>query len=205
MEFKSYDHTEIPNEPGIYAFRAVIATPACVGLIGNSGFDVDSLSTARKKILERLLEIDHWLSERQMTGKAMEHEKAQHLAKILHLQIEEKITLEEKELSKRLDKVDDQNIFQLVKLLNLVTLALPPLYVGITVDQTLSARYKQHRLDFETKRAGSFGGRITQTGIRWTDLDFSAICLSTSMMDSNNMRFAEYILHSLGKPLYSHS
>ena len=135
----------------------------------------------------------------------MEHDKAQHLAKVFHLQIKEKITLEAEELSKRLDGINDQNIFQLVKLLNLVTLVLPPLYVGITVDQTLSTRYKQHRFDFETNRAGSFGGRITQTGIRWTDLDFSAICLPTSMMDSKNMRLAEYILHSLGKPLFSQS
>lgn len=203
--FKSYDHTEIPDEPGIYAFRAKIVTPASVGLIGNSGFDIDSLLTARKMILKRLLMVDRLLSSREMTGEATERDKSPYLAKILHLEIEEKITLDADDLSMRLDKFEDMNVFQLVKPLNLTTLALPPLYVGITVDQTLSTRYKQHQSDFDANQKRRFGGRVSQAGIRWSDLDFSAICLPTSMMDRNSMEFTEYILHALGKPLFSYS
>ena len=154
-------------------------------------------------ILKRLLMVDRLLSSREMTGEATERDKSPYLAKILHLEIEVKITLDADDLSMRLDKFEDMNVFQLMKLLNLTTLALPPLYVGITVDQTLSTRYKQHQSDFDANQKSALAVVFLKMVFVGQISIFSAICLPTSMIDRNSMEFAEYILHAFGKPLFS--
>ncbi len=201
--FTSYELTDIPNDPGIYSFRTKIVSLESVGLIGNSNFNDESLLRAKEKVRERLINIDNLYASRRLIGKAQEPSKTSHLAKTLLLEIDEDSSLVSDDLNKKLSNVTD--IYKLVKLLNILTLALPPLYVGITVDQTLAARYIQHQRDFDAKSKGCFGGRVAQSGIRWTDLDFSAIRLPTSIIDRSCMEFAEYILHALNKPLFSNS
>ena len=202
-DFVSYIEDDIPFSPGIYAFRVKIVTPLRVGLIGNSNFDPKSLELAREKIINRLEMVDNLLVMRKMKGLAREKNKALHLSKSLKVKISESIAVEKQTLEKRLS--ENLDTYKLLQLLELVTLALPPLYVGITVDQTLSARYQQHRRDFESSRSQSFGGRISALGIRWSDLNFSAVSLSPKFVDKDLLEFAEYVLHALGKPIFSQS
>ena len=166
--FTSYESSDIPNDPGIYSFRTKIVSPESVGLIGNSNFNVESLLRAKEKVRERLINIDNLYATRRLIGKAQEPSKTSHLAKTLLLEIDEDTSLESDDLNKKLSNVTD--IYKLVKLLNILTLALPPLYVGITVDQTLAARYIQHQRDFDAKSKGclvdvllnpAFVGRIS--------------------------------------------
>jgi hypothetical protein len=201
--FESFNQPDIPDSPGIYAFRAQILSPEQVGLIGNTNFDSDTLKNARTKLTARILTLDKLLSRRQYRGSIKELDKAHHLSHTLAADISELPTLNPSRIEARVHRIQD--IVKLVRLLNAVTLALPPLYIGITIDQTLNARYRQHQSDYETNKLNCFGGRVLECGLTWGDLDYSALKLPTSLVDNECMVFAEHILHALGKPIFSNS
>lgn len=198
--FAQYRSETLPDDPGVYAFRASIVSFEHIGLRGR-GHSTGAINRAKQKLVARLGFFDEIFAGRVLNGSLVEENNPATIGVCYDATLSQSQSLDLSRISERVEAIDD---FQkLVQLLNMLTLALPPLYIGITVDQTLKQRYRQHRRDFETKRQGCFGGRVAAVGLAWDDLDFSAITLPTGLAERQIVEFAESMLHAFTKPLFS--
>jgi len=198
---KTYQEDEIPVEPGLYSFHLNMITMDKVGLIGNSNFNKEKLQVAKINLLNRLDRIDKILNSRLFSGKLVEKEKNYYNSVSYGLSATSNHGLIMDQLKLKIEAAED--IVRVVKLLNRMCIILPPLYVGITINQTLKKRYNQHKSNFFKNKNGSFGGRIAEANIRWDELIFSAVEIPTRLIDKEMLELCEDILHGLSKPIYS--
>ena len=77
------------------------------------------------------------------------------------------------------------------------------MYVGIALDQTLKNRYNQHWNAFLNKKEGCLGGRISDSGLIWDDISYSAIEIPTGIIQKEMISICEDILQGFSKPLFS--
>lgn len=78
---------------------------------------------------------------------------------------------------------------------------LPSIYIGIAKNQTIAQRLEQHRNNFESKKKGTFGGRVAKYVKDWSYLEFNSIDIIPG--NNNDLEVVEKIIHRLTKPVYS--
>lgn len=83
---------------------------------------------------------------------------------------------------------------------------IPPLYVGITEDQTLRARLEQHQYNMENvtkESARTLGTRLRAYGLAWSDISVSWIAAG-DRQELQALRPLERLLHAITLPVLSH-
>jgi hypothetical protein len=78
-----------------------------------------------------------------------------------------------------------------------------PLYCGMTINQGLKSRWGQHKQDFETERVGTFGGRLREVNLDWTDLIFGCVPMTLPGENRESIRKLERHLMFLCEPTLS--
>ncbi|WP_175718790.1 hypothetical protein [Burkholderia anthina] len=103
-----------------------------------------------------------------------------------------------------LDDLSNEELDYLLILGKRATFFAQPLYVGITVEQTLQQRYSQHYRDFNNSdELNVFGTRLRKSGIRWEDILFTCADLPLANVSSSGLLFLETQIHAMHPPLFS--
>ncbi|MBL7252030.1 hypothetical protein [Alloalcanivorax marinus] len=198
---KLYGSPEIPESAGLYCFRLCLANPEVMGLIGPSHLrPADGQARLRARLLDRLNLADEVLSSRVLQGNLSE-DKGTHPATRFSVSAEQVQSLNLAAIREDLAAIGDPEA--LVHILERVSLALPPIYVGVTRDQTLRMRYEQHWHNYRSPVPGTFGARLRKLRLSWNDVTFHAIELPTALVSDRNIKLCEDLLLSLSKPVLS--
>jgi len=91
-----------------------------------------------------------------------------------------------------------EDIPHFVSNVELLCTALPPIYVGVTIDQTLQQRYSQHKRNHANQVSGTFGQRLARLGFEWSDVVFS--CAPQPGVSDAAIRAIESYLQFFARP-----
>jgi hypothetical protein len=106
-------------------------------------------------------------------------------------------------------------LLMLARGLSKCTLFSPPLYVGITIDQTFATRFEQHRQKYNRLKAnrpsvtigdmfapgGTFPDKLVRRQIEFRDLLFACVALEDDELQ--HARTIEKLLHMIANPSLS--
>lgn len=169
-EVDEFQLSRLPPSGGIYAFHIRLIRRATVGLLIPDASKED-LRRARNKLLlllDRLVELEARL---HFSGEIHEIGHYEHHGRRVELKGSVTVTDYLKRVINRLPWAD---VPQFIRVLESVPTFLPPLYIGIALDQTLQSRYEQHKRAFSAGPSDdTFGGRVAASGLAWNDLIFS--------------------------------
>lgn len=165
--------SRIPRAQGLYAFYLDLVSPGKLGLNGRGPWSRQQLERAKDVLLLRVKKQIALLRSVRLSGEVRELEKRDHLA------LRVKILGEETWATSLLEELQALPV-TLVKdyagLLRQSAIMIQPVYVGITKEQSLYERYRQHRRDHLVSTDQSkFGVRLRNAGIDWDDLVFACI------------------------------
>ncbi len=163
---------DIPKSPGVYAYYLSFISRRSLGLFQGASF-TDSEIKSAKSILERkFLKFLTLRKERRYQGKVRDTSRYSHLSPSYEVELEE--TFSDAPLQSLL-AMNNEFFLSAIDMIEGTLLLQPPVYVGISVDQTLRDRCLQHRKDFENSVDGAgFGARLKRMGFEWTDLVYVA-------------------------------
>ena len=104
-------------------------------------------------------------------------------------------------LRDEVESLDLNEIRSFAELLKATVLCTQPIYVGMTFEQTLHARFNQHRQNYNsTGNTGTFGERLRNLNIAWDDVIFACSNLATVITDRKVISLVEKHLHSAAVP-----
>jgi hypothetical protein len=199
--YKNSEERLIPKGQGIYAFFLDLMSPAKIGLVGQSGFTEAQLTTARDSLHRRVEKALRIYRSSQLEGEIRELKKGTHFAKFFRMQAEEMAPLR---VLEDLAGMRPQQLMSYLMVARFTTLFAPPIYVGITREQTLQERYRQHKYNFDSQeQKGSFGARLRESGFDWDDIVFACIEFSQGEDDSTVLRILERHLQAISNPMLS--
>ncbi|HBP1527448.1 hypothetical protein [Pseudomonas aeruginosa] len=185
---------ELPSEAGVYGFFILLASRQRVGLLGGEPYSSDVLLNAKGNLERRLVKIQKLISSRVLDGMVREQNKSQDASDFYE------VLLSQKSASNIVSAMDGAKIDSLPKVVDALekaSLMASPIYCGMTSEQTLEQRYKQHKANFYGRSDREvFGARLLRSGLSWDDLIFGCIPLSTGRLD---IRSIERLMHILLK------
>ncbi|MAY03703.1 MAG: hypothetical protein CMQ38_12090 [Gammaproteobacteria bacterium] len=202
IQLEKPDINSLPESPGLYTFHLKIADLAILGLRGNADFTNGEINNAKLKLLKRINRLKKIYEVKNYKGKLSVGD-GDRVSEKYKLEAKTEISLKFEFLKNRLEFIDD--ISNLVKILNSLNFLMPPLYVGITVNQGLKTRYWQHKRNYEKNESGTFGSRLKSDGLLWSDLEFHTVIIPSSIMEKSTVQFCESLIHAFGRPIYSYS
>lgn len=203
FKFVQYESEDVPNKPGVYAFALEPISLANFGLVGAGPFELERLEKVKKRLVEKLLSWEELLSSREFVGRVVEPSKDNTNSMILNIQAAMQTSLRPQKLLDSIDSVSDP--VKLMRLLEVISVAMPPLYVGVAIDQTLKQRYEQHWNNYLSKRSGCFGGRLREMRVEWSELSYYAVEIPTGFIEKNAINLCEEIVQALSKPILSNA
>ena len=198
--FRTVDEFELSRTretPGVYAFHLRAIRRASVGLRGKGPFAEKELMAARSncvRILERILSLE---TKRMFRGHFSEPESYPGQGRAFDLTGQITYT---HSLRNAIEGIPLRDIPGFVRSAETVATLLPPLYVGITIRQSVQERYEQHKNNHSNRRAGTFGGRLATIGFHWGDVLFSFASQETLDIGNTTLGTLETFLHLLSRP-----
>ncbi|WP_157652672.1 hypothetical protein [Burkholderia ubonensis] len=193
---------EIPESPGFYAFYLNVMTPQKVGLIGNRPALADERDVVGRNIVNRLGRVLKLFRNQKYKGMISTGQRGKHIVHRLVLDASEQAPVE---IFEDVEKLNAEDQLMYLRYASGLATFLHPIYVGITVEQTLKARYAQHRFDFDGVEKGAldFGSRVRASGFEWDDLVFSCIPFEGGGDPRRVLRLLEKQLQALARPVFS--
>lgn len=203
FEFQKYKSNDVPDSPGIYAFHLNPFSLQKLGLIGVSRFTKQEIDSAKRRLYRKILQASELIHFRELRGDISEGHKS--VANRLELRLvgSTKSSFSQNWLEEKIEPIED--VLSLIRVLEVVSMVIPPLYVGIALDQTLSHRYDQHFRDYLQRSPKCFGGRLAAQGLDWEETTFTAIKLPIDVANSELVNLVEDIIHGLTKPIFSYA
>jgi hypothetical protein len=185
----------IRNAGGLYAFHLRLIRPGRVGTEDRSNIDNEKIRDRFKSLAKRVADLEFSGTYFGLLSQEQQYD-THGLAIRLQGQCQGVDFL-----SNLISDVPDSELLDFVTAISAVTPYLPPLYVGIAVKQSLQDRYNQHRRDFEAGPSNdTFGGRLADAGLDWSDLLFSAIPSHRLRLSGNSTHALEKYIHYLSRP-----
>ena len=191
----------IPKKQGLYAFFLDLISPAKIGLAGRGPFSEDTLCRARASLLARVERHFNVLSAIPLEGLIRDGLRQQ------HLQATYLITAtrhNQYDFRSDICGLPLEQIRPYSELLRSTVAYAQPIYVGLTFDQTLHVRYRQHMADHDAGASkNTFGGRLKRLGIAWDDVTFTCLPTESESLTRQLLATAERYLHATAMPLLS--
>jgi hypothetical protein len=196
-EVDEFELSRLPPSGGIYAFHVRLIRRATVGLITGQASEHELLRAKSKLLLliDRLLALE---TRSRFSGGIREIGHYEHHGRLVELQGSVTVT---EYLKKVINKLPWTDVPQFIRVLEAVPTFLPPLYIGITLDQTLQSRYEQHKRAFSAGPSDdTFGGRIAASGLAWNDLIFSVAPQPNLRLTDTAVELLEDYLQYFSRP-----
>lgn len=191
----------IPKSQGIYAFFLNNISPGKVGLRGEGPYTDEQLEAARCSLISRVSSSMELFCTSNLSGSLVESDKAPHLRMDYKVVANSNINLDTIE---RLKNIELTNIKDYIEACSFMPFFMPPIYVGITVEQTLYDRYFQHKSDYESSADRfKFGVRLRDKIVRWSDIMFICVEFDKGVGNKEILRTLEKHIHTISKPLFS--
>ena len=197
------DARSVPNAPGLYAFYVRPLTPPSLGLLNSSALTSEVAARVKRRmeaIARRFLTFAHTATA---TGQVVQAARASHLALRLDVSVERRPEVDR--VAGLVHVIPEQELRDVLTLLGQVALFAQPVYVGITLNQTLADRYEQHRQDYmlEPSDSGTFGGRLRLNGFDWESIAFGCMPVEESELSGASLDFLERYFQALACPVLS--
>lgn len=181
------------NKGGIYYFKLRFPNNYELGLSG------DSISEAQKtNLLNHLNRFKKILIDQKYTGILVDNKKGLHLRGGYQMEAIYRDFVEANELFYDVLNIDlsDDLLHHMIDFIRDMFNSLPPIYIGMAVEQSLQSRLKQHI-------AGETGllSRISKYQFSVSDLSYH--CLPLPENYDRNHRDIEKLLQNLFKPKFS--
>jgi len=198
--YEPFKEEKIPHKQGIYAFYINAVTKQKLGLLGKGPFSEQQLETARKLLISKLQKVMKLSMLNKLQGKITEEKKVLPGISLALYGFE----IEDQSLIDYVVKCDSSVLVSMIEMLDHTSLFNRPIYCGIAKEQTLKARYLQHRYNFENcVSEKSFGGRFSKLGFDWDDLVFGCAPFSGASDQFEVLNHVEKYLMQLSKPYLS--
>ena len=195
-QIDEYELFSAPNTGGIYAFHLRLIRNASVGLTGA----VDSKLLDEAK--ERLKILVNWVSEVELSGAYHGHvaETGSYESHGRRVDLSGVLATSHY-LVQQIENLKSEDVPSFVRTLDALSTCFPPLYVGITLRQTLQDRYRQHKRDHESgPSTQTFGGRAASIRLAWDDLVFSCASQEALRLSDESIRALENYIQFLCRP-----
>lgn len=201
--FADTDCQDIPNLPGIYAFYLRAVSPGAVGLLELKPSSEAHAKRIRKRMAALVGKFLALSRTSHARGFVREIGRARHLTTSFEVSLQEQTTTDP--ITKLSMAIPEADLRAVLTLCGRISLFAQPIYVGITLDQTLNERYQQHRRDHSTEPAEmkTFGGRLQSQGFSWSDIVFGCMPTESRSLERNSMRFLEKYFQALTRPIFS--
>jgi hypothetical protein len=182
------------NQTGLYWFGLSIPAPHEVGLGSNSSAEErEKAQIQLSAILDRFSRV---YCESELSG-LLRDKRHSHLSVAMDVTaIARRIVEPSHFLNPWLGGADDTEVFALLSALRRISASLPPIYVGLAYDQSLSDRLSDH-LDGRS----NLQFHLSRSGLQWQDLYYT--CITIESLDKNIYRLLEKTLQSLYRPVFS--
>ena len=199
--FSPNEETKIPQGPGIYAFFLRPFRASSFGVYDDYTMSEDELNWAAKKLKQKALSLERLFMSIEAEGDIRQALKVSHVAKSYRIRINETSAISDS----RINFINTKNVAEILRFLDGSWHILPPVYIGITHNQTLRNRFLQHRLNFynKTQQGNLFGTRLAKSGFSWDDLVFGCQEQSPSDSIARDLHDLEDLLQLLTKPILS--
>jgi len=188
--------SEIPESPGIYAFNISIVGPYRFGLRSGQAVSAEDRARIASALALRLSKIRRLFRAVGLTGQLVESNKSGLLRRVFDVAADEST---EDVNHHEFEALSTDALNKILAVGSKATLMLPPIYVGMTLDQTLRQRYHQHRMSF-SGADNLFGPRLRALGFIWDDLVYSYLPLAADESESLPLRFIERQIHAINPP-----
>ena len=200
-QLRFFEERDIPNSPGIYIFRLNILIPFELGIRPNSDLRSESLTNeVKRKLTSRLDKLEKVVLSNELEGQIRNKGKKFTFNQTSIVSIKNLQSIIKKSKTK-INSIKDVGEFcEILAVLNEI---IPPLYVGITYDQTLKERYSQHKNDWLNNRFGKFGARLKSQNISWSEVGFFAKSINISSINKDELKFTEELFHYFTNPILS--
>ena len=163
---------DIPTSPGLYAFYLSFISRRSLGLFQGESSSESEIDNAKSILEKKFLRFLSLRKERRYQGKIRDASRHSHLSPSFSVGLDEYFS---DAPLKSLLAMSGEIFLSAVDMIEDTLLLQPPVYVGISVDQTLRDRCLQHRKDFDSSiDGGGFGARLKRMGFEWTDLVYVA-------------------------------
>lgn len=202
--FSVYSESEsenIPAQPGLYAFFLNLVGPGNCGLRAGEHVSASNYTKIANNLDYRLQKLIPIFRKLELAGRVIESDKFGPLQRVFDFA--------GKETSPPLRAVTEiaatpSELESILVASKQTAFFLPPVYVGMTVDQTLGQRYRQHHAAYQSStELNVFGSRLRSAGIAWTDLLFACVPIGPRDASEIALRFVEQQLHVIHPPLFS--
>lgn len=199
--FTESDSDDIPAQPGLYAFFLDLVGPGNCGLRAGEHVTALNFTKIANNLDYRLRRLIPIFRQLELSGRVIECDKFGPLQRAFDftgtetsppLRAVTEIAATPSELESILVAAKQTAFF------------LPPVYVGMTVDQTLGQRYRQHHAAYQNStELNVLGSRLRSAGIAWTDLLFACAPIGPRDASETALRFVEQQLHVIHPPVFS--
>lgn len=182
------------NQTGVYWFGLSVPAPHEIGL--GSSNSVEERAKAQSQLTTILDRFSRVYCEWELFGQLRDKRHA-HLSVAMDVAAVARRVVEPSQfLNPWLGKADDAEVIALLSALRRMSASLPPIYVGLAYDQSLSDRLSDH-LDGRS----NLQSHLLRSGLEWQDLYYT--CISIDSIDKDIYRLLEKTLQSLYRPVFS--
>lgn len=194
---EEFELSRTQETPGVYAFHLRALRRASVGLTGKGPFENDVLVAAKsncERIFERILQLE---TQRTFSGSLSEPRSYPAHGRIIDVSGQVAYT---QSLRNKITTIPLHDIPGFVRGAEAIATLLPPLYVGITIEQSVQARYEQHKRDHSNRKQSTFGGRLADQGFHWADILFSFVPQAALNIRGDTLKTLEDYIQLLARP-----
>lgn len=192
---------DIPAQPGLYAFFLDLVGPGNCGLRAGQHVTPSNFTKIANNLDYRLRRLIPIFRQLELSGRVIQSDKFGPLQRAFDF------TGKETSPSPRAVTEIAATPAELESILiasKRTAFFLPPVYVGMTVDQTLGQRYRQHHAAYQNStELNVFGSRLRSAGLAWTDLLFACVPIGPHDANEIALRFVEQQLHVIHPPILS--
>lgn len=192
---------DIPELPGVYAFFVDILGPYTFGLRRGERVTPANWPKISEAIGHRFKNLRKLFREASYEGQIDETGKFGNVRSGLNIAAYAFIP---EFLPEDIEKLSPTEANAYLSVAKKAQFFLPPIYVGVTYEQTLRDRYRQHELNFSSKISKNiFGSRFKDSGFVWDDLIFAYADLRADELVAAPLKFLESQIHLINPPVLS--
>lgn len=194
-----HDHIdEIPRFPGVYGFFFRFPTLSDYGIFEDSKMDIASLRLLKAHVMADLDAMHDVLSlesyEASLSNGRQRNLKKQYVGDVSRIPGGTCRDL--------VECIEPTDLPFFLKLLSAVSLFSTPIYVGMTSEQTLHDRIRQHRENYERRSPSTFGGRLALARVPWERIRVATHAAPLRTHSKEALSAVEGLLHQFSSPLF---
>lgn len=197
VKLSSFEESDIPDSAGVYCYRFNPFDPTALEIYSDRRLGDVKLKRAKRALSVRL----NALWEITETSAVDLDFQLRNFAGRLLGESRLNSTLKSNLKRETFNDFGADEFQEFLRFSNLCSSFLPPLYIGIAVEQTLRKRHSQHKRDFINRKTGTFGGRLANFKLDWYDLSY--VCMPAAGFTglAKTADAAEQTLFAITKPL----